>query len=97
MSVFETETRKLLNSVLRTRIELQNMRCGFEELKEYFIKITKTYTASGSGLGAACMFTTSDALSPSDLIPHTKSTETNSSGMGMRLSVYGNETLCVWE
>ncbi|XP_019856198.1 PREDICTED: 85/88 kDa calcium-independent phospholipase A2-like isoform X2 [Amphimedon queenslandica] len=80
VSVFETETRKLLNSVLRARIELQNMRCGFEELKEYFVKITKTYTASGSGLGgASCMFTTSDALSPSDLIPHTKSTETNSS------------------
>ncbi|XP_019856199.1 PREDICTED: uncharacterized protein LOC109584779 isoform X3 [Amphimedon queenslandica] len=80
VSVFETETRKLLNSVLRTRIELQNMRCGFEELKEYFVKITKTYTTSGSGLGgASCMFTTSDALSPSDLIPHTKSTETNSS------------------
>ena len=54
------------------------MRSGFDDLKEYFVKISQSYTASGSGLGGVML--ASDIASPSELIPHTKSTETTSSG-----------------
>lgn len=76
--MFETETRCLLNSVLRTRIELQNVRSGFDELKEYMYCISKAYTTGGSGLGGAMCL--SDVLSPSELVPRPISSDTTSSG-----------------
>ena len=51
VSVSETETRKLINMILRARIEMNNDNTGIETLKQYFVKLTESYTANGSGLG----------------------------------------------
>ena len=71
------------------------MRSGFDDLKEYFVKISQSYTASGSGLGGVML--ASDIASPSELIPHTKSTETTSSGNKETSCHTSSECKCVYE
>jgi calcium-independent phospholipase A2 len=72
VSIHETDTRKLLNAVLRTRIDLQNSFSGVDDLKEYIKQITKSYTTSCVGA------IPSDLVSPSELVVRPSSSDTSS-------------------
>lgn len=73
VSIVETESRKLINMILRTRIEMQNRHKGLEGLKQYLCMVTNSYTASGGGLGNF----NSDAASPGDLVNRNSSSDTS--------------------
>ena len=69
VSIAETSTRKLINMILRSRIEMHNRRGGTEALKQYFLKITELYNACGGGLEPY----NSDATSPDGMLLHASS------------------------
>ncbi len=74
VSITETETRKLLNMILRARIEMNDDNIGIEALKQYFVKLTESYTANGGGLGPY----SSDAVSPDGGLVIRTSSDTSS-------------------
>ena len=64
VSITETDTRKLINMILRSRVEMHDRNTGTEALKQYFVELSKSYNASGGGLGPY----NSDATSPDGLL-----------------------------
>ena len=75
VAITETDTRKLINMILRSRIEMHDRNIGTEALKQYFLKLTESYNACGGGLGPY----NSDATSPDGLFPRSSSDNSNSS------------------
>ncbi len=65
VALTETDTRRLINMILRSRVEMHDRNTGTEALKQYFIKLTDSYNASGSGLGP---YNSSDTASPDGLL-----------------------------